>query len=117
VKLDEYKRLTAKTKGKPRIRNARKVRIDRYTLDSGKEARRYQDLCLLEKAGEISNLEVHRLFPIEVNGKHICFYESDFVYVENGLTIVEDVKGYRTEIYKLKRKLVEAIYGIEILET
>jgi hypothetical protein len=53
---------------------------------------------------------------VEVQGKLICTYVADFKYLENGKEVVEDVKGFKTPVYKLKKKLVEAIYGIEIIE-
>ncbi len=87
--------------------------------DSKKEARRAQELALLQQAGLIAGLEHHPVFSIDVAGIHICRYEADFRYQdkESGRVIIEDVKGMRTEIYKLKKKLVLAVHGLEILET
>jgi len=69
-------------------------------------------------AGEIINLELQPKFPIEVNGIKICTYIADFRYKErDGTEVVEDCKGFKTDVYRLKKKLVKAIYGIEILET
>jgi len=94
----------------------RNVRTNGFA--SKKEAARYQELKLLEKAGEISDLRTHPVFRLEINGVLICKYEADFSYRDwQGLPITEDVKGVRTPIYKLKKKLMRAIYGIEILET
>ncbi len=98
-----------------------RVKIDGFTFDSKMEARRYQELKLLEKAGKIHSIEVHRRFPLEFNGVHICIYESDFCYwmrTTNGTRyIVEDVKGHRTDVFKLKKKLMKAIHGLDVLET
>jgi hypothetical protein len=101
-----------------------KVEIDGYKFDSKAEAAHYlYTLKPLLESGEISNLKVHPRYPIEVNRIKICTYIADFQYTRVnvqppvGEMIVEDVKGYRTEIYKLKKKLVEATYvGLKISE-
>jgi len=96
----------------------KKTTVDGITFHSKKEAARYQELKLLEKAKEISNLKLQVPFVIEVAGRHICKYLADFTYFDKeGEFFVEDVKGVRTQTYRLKKKLVEALYGIEILET
>lgn len=71
----------------------------------------------MERAGLIHNLELQPKYPIVIKGKHCFNYIADFRYVQDGKTIVEDSKGMRTSIYRLKRKCVIAEYGIEILET
>lgn len=98
--------------------NAKKTEIDGFVFDSKAEAARYLELSILEKSGDISNLELQPEFLCEVNGKKICKYRADFRYIdhETGKTVVEDVKGVKTDVYKLKKKLVEALYGIEIQE-
>jgi hypothetical protein len=97
--------------------NARKMKLDGYTFDSQMEAARYQQLKLLEFNGDIYDLEIHPLFPMIHNGQKICAYEADFVYYENDKRIIEDVKGHRTEMYKLKKKMMKIFYDIDILET
>jgi len=97
--------------------NAKKCVIDGIKFDSLKEGRRYQQLKLLEKAGEIENLELQPKYDLMVNGKKVGFYKADFRYVENGELVVEDVKGMKTPIYNLKKKMVKAIYNIDIKET
>lgn len=113
---------------------ANKATVDGITFDSMKEARRYSQLKLLERAGEISDLQLQvkfELIPtqfeeVEVNGKirhgkcverSICYY-ADFVYTDNstGETVVEDAKGMRTPEYVMKRKLMLYIHGIQIKE-
>jgi hypothetical protein len=76
-------------------------------------------LKLLEKAGQIANLERQIRYHLDVNGVHICDYIADFQYVagENPLFTVEDCKGFRTPEYKLKAKLMKACHNIDILET
>lgn len=97
--------------------NARKVEIDGFVFDSKAEARRYSELKLLEKAGRIRRLELQPKFEIKVDEKHIANYFADFRYYDPDFGfVVEDVKGVRTAVYKLKKRLVEAIYGIKITE-
>jgi hypothetical protein len=95
-----------------------KVKADGLTFDSKAEHRRYCELKLLQAAGEISTLSIHEPFPCHVAGQLICTYEADFVYWAKGASsaTVEDVKGVKTAVYRLKKKLVKAIYGIEITE-
>lgn len=101
---------------------AKKVQVDGITFDSKKEASRYQVLKLMEQAGAIQNLELQKRFELipsfKVDGKTIrgITYKADFCYYENGQYIVEDVKGYRTEVYKLKAKLFAYRYGFQIKE-
>ena len=94
-----------------------RVKVDGYTFDSKKESKRYAELKLLEKTGRIRGVLVHPDWEIEVQGKTICRYEADFAYRDCGKLIIEDVKGVRTEAYKIKKKLMKAVYGIDILET
>jgi hypothetical protein len=92
--------------------------VDGYTFASQKEARRYGVLKLLQRAGEIKDLKLQVWFMIEVNGTHICDYVADFTYLnKREQLIVEDVKGVRTRIYSLKKKLMKAIHNIKIKET
>ena len=105
--------------------HAQKIKdLDGQTYDSKKELRRWHDLQLLERAGEITNLRRQvkfKLIPAQrIAGKVVereCSYIADFVYERDGVTIVEDCKGFRTDTYKIKRKLMLERYGIRILET
>ena len=97
--------------------HAQKTQVDGVTFHSKKEANRYGQLKLLLQAGEISGLELQPQYPLEVNGQLITKYIGDFRYREkNGDLVLEDVKGTYTPIYRLKKKLVKALYGIEIKE-
>lgn len=96
---------------------ARKTKADGITFHSAKEARRYNELKLLQKGNVISDLGIQPKFPVMINGITCFTYIADFSYVENGKIVIEDVKGQRTQIYRLKKKCVEAYYGIKILET
>lgn len=119
--------------------NAKKVSVDGIEFDSKKEARRYQELLMLQKAGEIYMLErqkVYELLPAQrepdtvgkrggvIKGKLLeraVEYVADFVYTDKtGKTVVEDVKGFREggayAVFVLKRKLMLYRYGIKIIE-
>ena len=91
--------------------------IDGHSFHSRAEARRYSELKLLERAGQITDLKLQVRFPLKVNDKLVCTYCADFTYVERGKFIVEDKKGAVTKDYALKRKLFAAIHGYEIFET
>lgn len=102
----------------------KKVTYDNITFDSKKEANRYFELKMLERAGQISNLELQKEFILQekfkINNKTIrkISYYADFFYIDKqGNKIVEDTKGMQTEVYKLKKKLFMKKYGIEIKET
>ena len=107
--------------------NSKKTIIDGITFDSKKEARRYVELKKKAENGEISDLrlqvpfELVPSFTIEIDGKkrkrRSIRYIADFVYYENGQKVVEDVKGRKTDIYKIKKKLFEYKYKVTIKET
>lgn len=94
----------------------KKIQVDMYVFDSIAESKRYKELVLLERAGEISNLELQPHFLLQEsfrkNGKTYrkIEYIADFKYIEKGKTIVEDVKGLQTDVFKLKHKLFEKKY-------
>jgi hypothetical protein len=97
--------------------NAKKVTSpDGIIFDSKKEYRRYVYLKNLASQGEIDQLELQPRYDIIVNGKKCGYYKADFQYFNSKLKkkVVEDVKGVRTPVFNLKKKLVEAIYSIEI---
>jgi len=93
---------------------ARKVILDGYMFDSKAEVKRYQELKLLWAAGQIWILEIHPTFVIRIKGKQICRVILDFAYCNPKGRVIEDVKGMDTPISRLKRKLVEAQYGIKV---
>lgn len=105
--------------------NARKVKVDGMIFDSRREAARWRDLNLLQRAGKISDLRRQVRFLLTPSffgedGKAILrasSYVADFVYTENGKTVVEDCKGLKTDVYILKKKLMYEKYGILIRET
>jgi len=95
-----------------------KTTLDGIQFDSRTEAARYQELLFLVRAGVITHLELQPRYNLVVNGQKLGFYKADFRYYDTatGETIVEDVKGVKTAVYSLKKKLVRALYGIEIVE-
>ena len=95
-----------------------KVELDGKKFDSRKEANRYCELKILQRAGKISDLKLQVPFVLidkSDKGRAIR-YIADFVYIEQGHTVVEDVKGVKTDVYKLKKRLMAERYGIEIVE-
>ena len=110
---------------KPRSKyGAVKTTVDGITFDSKAEARRWLELRILLRAGEITNLEVHKTFPIVINGVpvkmnngHVAKYTADFVYFDKaGKRIVEDVKGFVVRDFPLRRAIIEHIYNLKIVE-
>ena len=99
----------------------KKTVVDGITFDSKAEARRYKELKLLERAGEIQGLKLQPVYVLQdkfcCKGKTYAAikYIADFEYTENGKVIVEDVKGKRTEVFNIKQKLFLKKYG-EYLE-
>lgn len=103
--------------------NASRVVIDGHRFDSQREARRYEELKALEAAGKISQLELQPRFELQAafryRGKAIrkIEYVADFRYLdyERGGLVVEDVKGMKTDVYRLKKKLFLARYGDDVI--
>lgn len=116
--------------------NSQKCSIGNEVFDSRREARRYSELCLLEQAGQIKNLQRQVKFVLIPAQKESfvipkkdgtlklsmrvvereCSYIADFVYEENRMIIVEDTKGCKTKDYIIKRKLMLYIHGIRVRE-
>ena len=101
----------------------KKVVVNGIQFDSKREARRYLDLRAMEIAGQIQNLRLqvkYLLIPSQrIDGKAVereVTYVADFVYEQNGETVVEDSKGHRTKDYIIKRKLMLSVWGIQIRE-
>jgi len=94
-----------------------KTVVDGRTFDSKREAARYEALRGDQRAGRISGLRLQVRIPLKAGGVIVARYVADFVYVRGGRQVIEDCKGMRTAMYRLKRKWIKAQYGIEILET
>lgn len=96
---------------------AKRTVVDGISFASQAEAERYCQLKLLEKIGEVRDLRLQPRFDLVVNEMKICTYVADSEYRDSrGVLHVEDVKGMRTDVYQLKRKLFEALYGIKVTE-
>lgn len=92
---------------------AKPTAVDGIRFASEKEAERYGQLKLLERAGKISRLELQVPYKLVIEETYL----ADFRYVENGETVVEDAKGFLTKEYKRKRKAMKKQHGVTILET
>lgn len=104
--------------------HSRKVTLDGMEFDSHREACRYRELSLLQRAGEISDLRTQVKYTLIPGQKkpsggteRAVTYTADFVYRnKNGVEVVEDAKGVRTQQYIIRRKLMLFVHGIEIRE-
>jgi hypothetical protein len=111
--------------------HAKRTKVDGILFHSQKEARRYSELLLLERGGIIRNLRRQVRYPLVVNDVEVTVYIADFVYEshehrENGdvywKMVHEDVKGWKGrgaawEMFTVKRKLMLALYAIDVLIT
>lgn len=104
--------------------HSRKVTVDGIEFDSRREANRYAELLLLQRAGEISDLQLQKKYTLIPSQKkpsggteRACTYTADFAYKDKtGREIVEDSKGMRTQQYIIRRKLMLYVHGIEVKE-
>lgn len=99
------------------------VDYDGHHFDSKAERDRYIELKLMQDMGVISGLELQKKYILQQKGKYPSgkkyseiAYVADFVYQYNGEIVVEDVKGYKTDVYRMKKKMMAKVYGIEITE-
>lgn len=98
--------------------------VNGIRFDSKREANRWAELRILERAGKIQKLKRqvrYLLIPSQYrDGKCVereASYIADFVYIKDGHLVVEDCKGFRTPEYRLKRKLMLERYDIRLVET
>lgn len=97
--------------------NNKKTIVDGIKFDSKKEAKRYTELKKEEQKGTIKNLKLQPKFLLNPTVRYDgttykkVSYKADFMYTKNDEIVVEDVKGYKTEIYKLKKKIFLNLYG------
>lgn len=100
--------------------HARMAEADGYVFRSELERDRYLQLRLMQQTGAIRSLELQPRFVCVVNGKHVTNYTADFKYtdVETGKEVIEDTKSKstRTEAYVVRKKLAQALFGIEVIE-
>lgn len=90
--------------------------VDGIKFASKREAVRYSQLKLLERAGEIEDLKLQPRYPLVVSGKLVCTYVSDYQYLDRNTQrlVTEDVKGVKTKDFIIKAKLFHALYGREV---
>jgi len=84
---------------------------------SKKEMKRYAELRLLQRAGEVQDLELQPEFRVSINGEHYCTYTADFAYTEKGERVVEELKSTGTAkdaAFRLRKKAAELFYGIKV---
>lgn len=110
--------------GRPRVMNTKRVTVDGIKFDSKREAKRYLELKLLERAGEVTGLELQ--VPIALEGRDGAIltptgrqmrYKADFRYYDHrlGAWVIEDAKGWPTDVYKMKKAILAA-QGVTIVE-
>lgn len=107
-----------KKKRRTKYGNKKVVTRDGLKFDSRKEYERFLRLRQSASCGGISDLELQPRFELTVNGIIICTYVADFQYFDchTGHRVIEDVKGFKTPVCKLKKKLMRAILGVEVKE-
>lgn len=106
-----------KEQSKPSKYRNKKVVVDGIKFDSIKEGDRYLVLKDLSKNGVISDLKLQVVYELNKGGTFSYKYKADFVYERDGQTIVEDVKGAKTVVFRKKCKLMKKVHGITILIT
>jgi len=104
-------------------RKVKKVELDGYKFDSKKEANYYRELCLRKKAGDIYDFKLRPKFILQPayikNGKKVraITYTADFLIINNdGSQVVIDVKGFESNMFKLKKKIFEYVYKDKTLK-
>lgn len=116
----DYGRTKVMPQPKSRLKyNNVKKEVDGKKFDSTKESKRYLELKSMVERGEISELHEQVKFTFAHNGVNICSYIADFTYNKDGKEVVEDVKSEMTKklpVYKMKKKMMVAFFGIEINE-
>lgn len=107
------------TKPKKSKYGNKKTEVEGIVFDSQREANRYKQLKLMQKAGLIGLLELQIPFELNSGGTHSLRYIADFVYVDSrtGEKTVEDCKGMKTAVYLKKKRLMWKVYKIKIKET
>lgn len=112
----EYKELKFQITPRMKYRNVKTV-IDGITFDSKKEAAYYRKRQALLKSGDIVKLEMQVRYDFVINGVKLGFYKADFRETwSSGTVVVVDVKGFKTPVFNLKKKLMLALHGIVIKE-
>lgn len=98
-----------KYRWRPNKYGAKKTWKDNILFDSKLESTVYEQLKMLQLAGEIKDLELQKEFTLNVNGKQICIYIADFVFKVKDKTVIADAKGVITDVFRIKWKLIQAL--------
>lgn len=93
-----------------------KVELDGHVFDSIKECNVYIQLRMLLRANEITDLRLQVPYELNEGGSHSLKYIADFEYIENGIKKTVDAKGFKTVSYKKKKRLMQKVHGISIIE-
>jgi len=118
ISAQDYRDMVKPKKSKYRNK---KTKVGDLTFDSRAEAARFEELLILKESGVIRELELQPRFPVVINGKKVFEYRADFRYVmvDTGVVVIEDVKSPTTAknpTYRVKKKVVEAVWDITITE-
>ncbi|MDX0548552.1 DUF1064 domain-containing protein [Sinorhizobium medicae] len=94
----------------------KKTTVDGVKFDSKREAEFYSSLKQLERAGQVYEVELQKPYALTVNGQLVCTYKADFAFYDaiQKRNRVVDIKGVATSDFNIKRKLMRAIYGIDV---
>ena len=113
--ISEFKELNFQVSPQMKFRNEI-IEVDGIKFRSKKEAKYYGKLKLLVKSGHLTGFKMQVKYKFEMNGIKITSYMADFVEDWNGKIVVTDVKGMRTDLYRIKANMMKAFYGITIKE-
>lgn len=94
----------------------KKTTVDGIKFDSKREAQFYSSLKQLERAGHVYEVELQKPYALTVNGQLVCTYKADFAFydaIQNRNRVV-DVKGVATKDFAIKKKLMRAVFGIDV---
>lgn len=123
ISVEEYRQIVGTASAalepdkKPAKYRNEPVVVDGIRFDSKAEYRRWCDLQTLERAGQITGLQRQVFFRYCIGGRLMFTYRADAVYHENGKLVVEDTKGgATTPLFRLKKKIIEAEFGVTIRE-
>jgi hypothetical protein len=116
ITATEFKELNFQIPKRMKYRNV-KTEIDGIKFDSKKEATYYSKLKLLKLSGDVIDFQMQVRYDFKHNGILLCFYKADFVvnWKVSGIKVI-DVKGRKLPMYNLKKKMMLAFYGINVIE-
>lgn len=92
-----------------------RIVVDGISFKNPLQANRYSELKALERDGQIADLKYNAPFPLRVNNRYICTYRPTLSYKQNGRTVLLEM-DWPTDEYLVKKELVKALYGLDIIE-